>query len=127
MAASVEVTFTPGLMDDMREAGSALLKSMVTEGHELTQAPPPIGSPVAKVQGGTNRDSIRVESEDGPKGWTFWTLKTTSNYGLWLEVGTSRMAARPYMLPSARRAFSNGLKDFAGRLPKIWKSRPQRG
>jgi HK97 gp10 family phage protein len=52
-------------------------------------------SPVAAVNGGNNRDSINYESS-GLEGRVF----TESGYGGWLEIGTSRMAARPYFRPA---------------------------
>jgi HK97 gp10 family phage protein len=48
---------------------------------------------------GTNRRSIdteTVETEQGPKA----TLFTQSGYGGYLEVGTSKMRAQPYLYPA---------------------------
>lgn len=48
---------------------------------------------------GINRQSIDVEVEDtpdGPKG----SLYTQSGYGGYLEVGTSKMRAQPYLWPA---------------------------
>lgn len=62
-------------------------------------------SPVAKVGGGNNRDSIDYTA-NGLNGEIF----TQSGYGGWLEVGTSKMAARPYFRP----AFEQTRQDMAG-------------
>lgn len=48
---------------------------------------------------GTNRRSIDVSVVDGPNG-PHAELFTTSGYGGYLEVGTSRMAAQPYLYPA---------------------------
>lgn len=69
---------------------------MATEAKEL--------SPVAKVGGGNNRDSIDYTA-NGLNGEIF----TQSGYGGWLEVGTSKMAARPYFRP----AFEQTRQDMA--------------
>lgn len=61
-------------------------------------------SPVAKVKGGNNRDSIDYRAS-GLSGEIF----TESGYGGWLEVGTSKMAARPYFRP----AFEQTRQDMA--------------
>ena len=56
--------------------------------------------PLIKVGGtGNNRRSIDVETEMteiGPKS----TLFTQSGYGGWLETGTSKMRAQPYLWPA---------------------------
>jgi len=60
-------------------------------------------SPVAAVNGGTNRASIKqLEGSDGS-----YAVGTTSGYGAYLEFGTRRMAARPYFLPAAEIAKKN--------------------
>jgi len=48
---------------------------------------------------GTNRRSIDVSVVDGPDG-VHAELFTTSGYGGYLEVGTSKMAAQPYLYPA---------------------------
>jgi len=53
------------------------------------------GSPVAEVGGGTNRRSIEYKAK-GLSG----SIYSTSKYGGYLEVGTYKMAARPYFRPA---------------------------
>ena len=67
---------------------------MATEAKELSP-----------VDTGHNRDSIDYTA-NGLNGEIF----TQSGYGGWLEVGTSKMAARPYFRP----AFEQTRQDMAG-------------
>lgn len=60
-------------------------------------------SPVAAIKGGHNRDSIAWESS-GLSGKVF----SESGYGGWLEIGTSKMPARPYFRP----AFEDTKQEF---------------
>lgn len=60
-------------------------------------------SPVAAIRGGNNRDSIDWESS-GLSGKVF----SESGYGGWLEIGTSKMPARPYFRP----AFEETKQEF---------------
>jgi len=57
-------------------------------------------SPVAPVRGGTNRRSIRWERLGALKFRVF----TESGYGAYLELGTYKMAARPYFATAFRQA-----------------------
>ena len=59
---------------------------------------------LSRPPGGTgyNRRSIdtqTIETEKGPKA----TLFTQSGYGGYLEVGTSKMSAQPYLFPAFQR------------------------
>jgi HK97 gp10 family phage protein len=70
------------------------------------------GSPVAAIAGGTNRRSINYEVE-GLKGSCY----STSGYGGYLEVGTVKMAARPYFRPALDKNspnFPKFVKRFLG-------------
>jgi len=79
-------------------------------------------SPVREQLGGNNRNSIaaagglrrskvivpgesttrKAAASDAAKGE--YRIYTQSNYGGYLELGTSRMAARPYIAPSVQAA-----------------------
>lgn len=60
-------------------------------------------APLTKVGGtGTNRRSIDVEVSEGQKGVKA-ELFTQSGYGGWLEVGTAKMRAQPYLWPAFRQ------------------------
>lgn len=58
---------------------------------------------------GHNRDSVRMEPAtpnlEDPH--LTVTVQTESGYGGWLEVGTARMAARPYFAPAYERTRSD--------------------
>jgi len=68
------------------------------------------GSPVSKGRfkggqyygGGTNRRSINTEVAPGPRGVEA-SIYTQSGYGGYLEVGTYKMRARPYLFPAFER------------------------
>lgn len=58
-----------------------------------------------RIDTGHNRRSIDSDVEltaDGPKA----SLFTQSGYGGYLETGTSKMPARPYLWPAAQKFFS---------------------
>jgi hypothetical protein len=94
---------------------------------ELAKRPPPEGSPVAGVfdsrlparprklismHGGNNRDSINFSAKTQGDRFEF-DVFTQSNYGGYLELGTSKMVARPYIAPAHDIAQS----EFVGRMP----------
>jgi len=64
----------------------------------------PVGTPestgIPGYRGGTNRQSIFVRKVDDLQ----FEVGTASNYGAYLELGTSKMRARPYMAPAAEAA-----------------------
>lgn len=51
---------------------------------------------------GHNRQSIDVEVEESGKG-AVAKLFTQSGYGGWLELGTSKMRAQPYLMPAFQK------------------------
>jgi len=66
---------------------------------------------LSPVRTGTNVASIQTTTElteQGPKSELF----TTDGYGGFLEVGTKKMAARPYLYP----AFLHGIINFPQRI-----------
>jgi HK97 gp10 family phage protein len=66
---------------------------------------------------GKNRASIETQYAEGQDGTTM-DLFTTSGYGGYLEAGTRKMAARPYLYP----AYEAHKKDFFDRLREIIRS-----
>lgn len=72
-----------------------------TETVELDMIPDAVrGSP---VKTGRNRRSISGDARFGPTGHVEGRLFTESGYGGYLEVGTARMAARPYLAPAVEK------------------------
>lgn len=63
------------------------------------------------VKFGHNRRSIDTDVERGVDGKVVATIYTQSGYGGYLELGTSRMAARPYLWPAFNK--------FRAKLGKI--------
>jgi HK97 gp10 family phage protein len=76
------------MLENLDEFG-AVMSDMCKE---LAPPPPKFGDIPAT---GNNRDSIDYKTE-GDK----VIIYTESGYGGWLEIGTSRMAARPYFRPA---------------------------
>ena len=68
-------------------------------------------SPVAAVKGGTNKRSITVGKYEGAD-----AVFTTSGYGGYLETGTTRMPARPYLYPAFEWAKRNVAKKIFGNM-----------
>jgi hypothetical protein len=94
---------------------------------ELAKRPPPEGSPVAGVfdsrlpprprkligmHGGNNRDSINFSAKTAGERIEF-SVFTQSNYGAYLELGTTKMVAREYFAPGHEVAQN----EFMERMP----------
>lgn len=59
---------------------------------------------MAPVDTGNLRNSISTETAgDGRHGTMTATVGPTAHYGIYLELGTSRMGAQPYLFPAADR------------------------
>lgn len=126
----ISYKFTSGIEVTIQQVTNATdyaLKAMAMRMAALAKRPPPKGSPVAGVRvpewswvkktkgpGGHNRDSIRPEKAEHLK----YVVRTETGYGGFLELGTSKMPARPYMAP----AFKEVTKDFPDALAKAIKA-----
>ena len=58
------------------------------------------GKEKSPVDTGANRDSIFVAEVDEIGGAPSYRIGPTTEYGPFLEFGTSKMPARPYMIPA---------------------------
>ena len=58
------------------------------------------GKEKSPVDTGANRDSIYVAEVDSIGGVPAYRVGPTTEYGPFLEFGTSKMPARPYMIPA---------------------------
>jgi HK97 gp10 family phage protein len=76
----------------------------------------PVGTPestgIPGYVGGTLRSSVTSESQ--MTGDMQFTVSDGVDYGLWVEMGTSRMAARPFMLPAVEKWRQQFLDAFSG-------------
>ena len=72
---------------------------------------------LSPVKSGTNRRSIDIEVKTTLSGKVEGSIFTQSGYGGWLEVGTSRMGARPYLRPAVERNRDAILKAIKRRIP----------
>jgi HK97 gp10 family phage protein len=73
------------------------------------------GSPVRR---GTNRRSIDTEVVMTPQGIKA-TLFTQSGYGGYLELGTSKMEARPYLFPAFNKFRTKLNKLLGSKIARI--------
>lgn len=97
----------PGDTDRVvREAAFDLLADMQTHFNE--QSPAPAGEPPG-VRTGNLRASLTVAQIRQ----ALWELRVGAEYGVYLEFGTPRMAARPFVRPSVWR--------LAQRYPRMFK------
>lgn len=126
MSQSIKISlkYTSGIeptIQKLTHATDYALKSMAMRMAALAKRPPPKGSPVAGVRvpewswvkktkgpGGHNRDSVRFEKADHLK----YAVRTETGYGGFLELGTSKMPARPYMAPAFKEAKAEFISDL---------------
>lgn len=92
-------------------AGKAAVTDVATEGlrRTFTERILPAAKSLSPVGTGQNRDSIKAkitQTQKGPKARIF----TTSGHGYYLERGTSKMPARPFLRP----AFQANIGNIAG-------------
>jgi hypothetical protein len=59
---------------------------------------------------GNLANSIFADPED--RGGLVWIVGTPVHYAPYVELGTRRMAARPYLFPSVQQAFDNLIKTL---------------
>ncbi len=114
MAFDVEVQLRLKLAEIFRRLQGAT-KDGLEEALLLDVLPEAVqGSP---VKTGTNRRSINIETEINSKGEVEGKLFTQSGYGGYLEVGTSKMPARPYLFPAVERHREAIAKAIKRRIP----------
>jgi hypothetical protein len=128
------------LVDAKKHLGGHM-KSLANESVELAKEGSPVGTPestgIPGYRGGTNRRSVTADysegaggsggaiGEDGgacgnegmPSGDDIgMRIYTQSGYGGYLEIGTSRMPARPYIVPGFTSAVDNLMRALEGSL-----------
>lgn len=117
------------------------VQGLANESVELAKEGSPVGTPestgIAGYRGGTNRRSITADYSEGAGGASGaigeegsaggnegmpsgddigMRIYTQSGYGGYLEIGTSRMAARPYIVPGFTTAVGNMTVALEGSL-----------
>jgi HK97 gp10 family phage protein len=70
---------------------------------DLCDAMSAVAKRLTPVDSGNNRDNITSDL-NSTNGRPVGRVYTESGYGGWLEIGTSRMAARPYFAPAYAQA-----------------------
>lgn len=97
-AIKVTVKLNGGLMRDLLEKSSDIIEEVVDASTRYAQRESP-------YRFGHNRSSLTWDKSGGKSGDVpGYRIYTQSGYGGYLELGTARMAARPYIEPSIRRA-----------------------
>lgn len=72
-----------------------------------TQSPSPAGEAPGVDTGNLKNSVVAV-----PRGGLSWAVVVGAEYGIDLEYGTSKMAARPFVLPAVKRMLKNLPKDL---------------
>ena len=109
--------------DEMDAALAEVIRESVDYTRELCNVTVELAKENSPYQHGTNRKSITADFSDGQRVETVgdspsaggdegmptgkdigFRVYTQSGYGAWLEIGTARMGARPYIMPGFETA-----------------------
>ena len=93
--------------DKMLERGIETLRDVI---EEVADKAVEIAKENSPKDTGNNRDSITVGKDKSTKKEIRTDIHTESGYGGYLELGTSRMPARPYMQPAVIQALNEVVK-----------------
>jgi HK97 gp10 family phage protein len=93
-------------MNVIRNAGERNFTNFIDDMGEMAKSLSPIDT-------GNNRNSIKSKGEWGNKLTLNFEIYTESGYGGYLELGTKKMAARPYFAPAFQHAYSDLKKTSA--------------
>lgn len=77
------------------------------------------GSDYGQDAGSPPRDSYLLDEVEKPKDGQTAFVAVGANYGMYVEMGTSRMSAQPYLLPAAdvvRPQFAAAMSQIEARL-----------
>ena len=96
----------PGRVEEMM-AGLALTCVGEAVDHFNSESPAPAGEPPG-IDTGTLKNAINAQ----PTGPMAWEVNDGTDYGVHLEYGTVKMAARPWMLPAFERTVETIDKDM---------------
>lgn len=117
-AVKIELNLGPlnKLQEQLPQRVGIALRALALDGEAFIKlsfgtSPSPAGGPPG-VDTGKLRNSIRAEKE----GTLRWQIATDTEYGPYLEYGTSRMAARPFMGPGLYYIAQEAPQRFAGFL-----------
>lgn len=99
----IDVSQLQTLARDMREAGPAVAAGARAIVSKTALDVERDAKTLAPVRTGNLRNSIGTDSSGSNAYVTRRTIGPTANYGLFVELGTSRMAPRPFMKPALDR------------------------
>lgn len=102
----------PQIEKAIREAARAELKATLEYGVFLAKQ-------VVPVDTGELRDSIKATKLVGNQYGVKGEIEATAGHALYVELGTVKMRAQPYLRPAADVAFRNFPKKLAARVQNI--------
>lgn len=110
----VNLAQVQGALDALKTRMADKVGEAFKAAHEYAQDGSPVGTPQStgdpNYVGGTNKKSITIDGKGMER-----RIYTQSGYGGWLEIGTEKMAARPYIMPG----FTRAVKELEGALEGI--------
>ena len=105
MAIKLDTRRLDDIINNLPERGSMIVRT----GAFQVQAKAKM---LAPVDPGALKSSLQAEEKDNP---LHWWVHDGVEYGIFQELGTSRMAAHPFLIPaveSIRRWFSDQMKEL---------------
>lgn len=117
----IKVTF----IDKTKEAMSVIRHASEANFTDFIETMGEIAMDLSPFLTGHNMASIKSTGQWGNRLVFEFAIFTESGYGAYLELGTTRMAARPYFAPAFQQALSNlkseGEKIWSGGRNPDWK------
>jgi len=104
---------------ELRDNSAAVLKQIgdLTEGRlrDLAEEMTDVAKTNCPVDTGNLRDSIEWDAQEMSTEKKTVTIYTQTGYGGWVELGTSRQAAQPFLAPAFKQAF-NTIVENGGKM-----------
>lgn len=102
MAATVKIVSNrlPGFADRLKVKADTTSKSTAEQVAEIARK-------LAPRDTGELINSISIEAQEGEDGWE---VVVGADHGIFVELGTSKMAAQPYLTPAAEAMRNDHIK-----------------
>lgn len=105
---SVSVVIDTAILDGLVAAAPGKAKAAVLQGAYMIEAD---AKQLAPVDTGALRNSIESEQGEGISA----VVHDGVEYGIWQELGTSKMAAQPFMIPALEKN-AGAIRDLLARV-----------